>query len=237
MAHGWRRVTLRVRVVSAHLLVWSGQWPHAALGGSGMATREELGGLTAQPVEGVLIDGKPVAGVRAKLWVVLQSRPFQTVSMACTFYALFASDVCYGFLPASSDTLLLSVILSIVFFFFILESIATVIARPRSVCELFFYLDVVATLSLIAVRTLACTAPLPALVPHRRNRCAGHSVDPRGDSWRCVQGADADSLRQACSCRGPRCTACAHGSRAARAEGGQGNNASKDHWTASKGPD
>lgn len=142
------------------------QWQRAALGGGGMASREELGGLTAQHLEGegVLIDGKPVAGVRAKLWVVLQSRPFQAVSMACTFYALFAPDVCYGFLPASSDTLLLSVILSIVFFFFILEGIATVIARPQSVCELFFYLDVVATLSLIAVRTLAraTLTPLPS---------------------------------------------------------------------------
>ena len=67
--------------------------------------------------------------------------------------------MCYGFLPGSSDTLLLSVVLSVVFFFFILEGLATVIARPRTVCELFFYLDVVATLSLIAVRMLTPAPP------------------------------------------------------------------------------
>ncbi len=56
--------------------------------------------------------------------------------------------------------MLLSVVLSVVFFFFILEGVSTVIARPRSVCELFFYLDVVATLSLIAVRRLTPAPPL-----------------------------------------------------------------------------
>ena len=84
-------------------------------------------------------------------------------------YALFAPDVCYGFLPGSSDDLLLSVVLSVVFFFFILEGMATVIARPRSVCELFFYLDVIATLSLVAVRTLT---------PHHHS-CAVTTVTAR----------------------------------------------------------
>lgn len=144
-----------------------------------MATRQEAGGMTApkENEKAVIIDGKPVVGVRASLWMVLQSRGFQGVSMMCTLYALFAPDVCYGFLPASSDNALLSVVLSVVFFFFILEGVATVIARPRSVCELFFYLDVIATLSLIAVRWLAtvpvyppcCVFSLP--VPTRRTSC------------------------------------------------------------------
>ena len=151
-----------------------------------MATRQEAGELTAPAKENekaVIIDGKPVAGVRASLWTALQSRGFQSVSMICTLYALFAPDICYGFLPASSDDVLLSVVLSIVFFFFILEGVATVIARPRSVCELFFYLDVIATLSLIAVRWLATVPTPPAPRPHCPCQRAGHPVDPRSDSW------------------------------------------------------
>ena len=97
----------------------------------------------------------------------MQAPPFQVVSMVATFYALLIPDICYGFLPASSDVALLSVGLSIVFFFFILEGLATVVGRPRSVFSMFFYLDVVATLSLIAVRGPSpppnpTTAALPA---------------------------------------------------------------------------
>ena len=97
-------------------------------------------------------DGVAESGWRRALWTQMQAPPFQVVSMVATFYALLIPDICYGFLPASSDVALLSVGLSIVFFFFILEGLATVVGRPRSVFSMFFYLDVVATLSLIAVR-------------------------------------------------------------------------------------
>jgi hypothetical protein len=141
-----------------------------------MASAEEVSGLNAPSLDAeparaaeavTLIDGQPVVGARRTLWLALQSRAFQVFSMICTFYALFAPDVCYGFLPAKADTAILSVGLSIVFFFFIAEGVATLVARPRSACELFFYLDVIATLSLVAVRARASAAASATLLCRR----------------------------------------------------------------------
>jgi hypothetical protein len=128
--------------------------------------------------DAAFIDGVPAAGHRRSVHLFLQSSEFQAISMACTFYALFVPDVCHGFLSADADVPLVSFGLTVVFFFFILESIASVASRPKTVCEMFFYLDVVATLSLIAVR--ARDLPEPPRQPPRRSlrpwRCSFRSV-------------------------------------------------------------
>ena len=156
--------------------------------------------------DAAFIDGVPAAGRRRSVHLFLQSSEFQAISMACTFYALFVPDVCHGFLSADADVPLVSFGLTVVFFFFILESIASVASRPKTVCEMFFYLDVVATLSLIAVRAVICltrrdslraarsalgrcsfrsvlcslvrSIPLPTAA--RWSTCAGYPLDPGG---------------------------------------------------------
>ena len=140
--------------------------PALAGGGrAGSAPAGSAGGAADAAASPAADDGVAESGWRRTLWTQMQAPPFQVVSMVATFYALLIPDICYGFLPASSDVALLSVGLSIVFFFFILEGLATVVGRPRSVFSMFFYLDVVATLSLIAVRGPSrrpTTAALPA---------------------------------------------------------------------------
>ena len=103
------------------------------------------GGLSGSAPDGAL-----ATGGRRKLYDWMRSAGFQSLSMICTlFYALLVPDLCNGFIPPSLDVALLSVGLSVVFFFFILEMVAAVAARPAYACELYFALDVVATLSLM----------------------------------------------------------------------------------------
>ena len=100
-------------------------------------------------LSGSALDGALATGGRRKLHDWMRSAGFQSLSMICTFYALLVPDLCHGFIPPSLDVALLSVGLSVVFFFFILEMVAAVAARPAYACELYFALDVVATLSLM----------------------------------------------------------------------------------------
>jgi hypothetical protein len=128
------------------------------LQGEPVAEVESTGQGTASPAALDAPEGDtakwPVGGPgdrTAQEWLGawLAAMPFQVVSMLATFYALFVPDISAGFLPASSDTAVLGIGLAIVFFFFIIEGILLVYAKPSYVFSLFFMLDLVATFSLI----------------------------------------------------------------------------------------
>ena len=134
------------------------------------------GGKATAPVwgEASTLGGPPDgagSGWRVRLGQWLADPPFQAVSMTCTFYALFLPDVCTGFLAPGADTAIMSVGLAIVFFFFIAEGILMVTVRPSYMFTLFFALDVVATVSLVFVRSV----PAPVMrLPLSRRRPLAH---------------------------------------------------------------
>ena len=72
----------------------------------------------------------------------------QISSLFMTLLALFVLDLNTAFLPKGADTPIF-VIMTVAFLFFVFELVLTVAAQARFYADLFFWLDVIATLSII----------------------------------------------------------------------------------------
>ena len=88
------------------------------------------------------------SGMRAKAFNLLESMPIQITSLLMTLFALFMFDINAALLPPSAD-FTIQFVMTIAFVFFVSELIVTAISSKRFYADLFFWLDVIATLSII----------------------------------------------------------------------------------------
>ena len=86
--------------------------------------------------------------IRMRAFNFLESMPVQITSLLMTLFALFMFDVNAALLHPSAD-FTIQLIMTIAFAFFVFELILTAVSRKRFYGDLFFWLDIIATLSII----------------------------------------------------------------------------------------
>eukprot|EP01043_Picozoa_sp_COSAG02_P043234 COSAG02_NODE_3749_length_6287_cov_6.407240_3_plen_761_part_01 len=92
--------------------------------------------------------GAETSAIRTWAFNFLESMPIQITSLLMTLFALFMFDINAALLHPSAD-FTIQLIMTFAFAFFVLELIITAISRKRFYTDLFFWLDVIATLSII----------------------------------------------------------------------------------------
>ena len=116
---------------------------------NGGSTEEELTELQPEPApstEEAMDTAAP--GIRARAFNLLETMPVQIISLLMTLFALFMFDINAALMAPSAD-FTIQLIMTFAFVFFICELITTAIATRRFYADLFFWLDVIATLSII----------------------------------------------------------------------------------------
>lgn len=87
-------------------------------------------------------------GLRLRAFRLLESMPIQIISLIMTLFALFMFDINAALLHPNAD-FTIQLIMTFAFVFFVLELIFAAIANKNFYKDLFFWLDVIATLSII----------------------------------------------------------------------------------------
>lgn len=87
-------------------------------------------------------------GCRQRAHDTIEAAWWQVISMVMTVFALFMFDINAALLPPSADNPVF-VVMTVAFSFFIIELVMTMLAVRKFYSDLFFWLDVVATLSII----------------------------------------------------------------------------------------
>lgn len=79
---------------------------------------------------------------------ILESKPFNIFIMVISIYSLFADDIKVILFPPSADVSF-SIVAIFVLTFFLIEIILTVLVNEQYICGLYFWVDIISTISLL----------------------------------------------------------------------------------------